>query len=348
MSKGNPRYSITVNGVRRRRRLAPTTPAKAIASWKRQTAAKLERQRPAPRPPRPATDTVAADIEGRYLLLIGHLHEAGGYRRAEIRAWMPFIGHKRRQAVTREDVLIARSLWLAAGLKPATVNNRVIALRDFYRKLDGDDIDVPYGRIRPLQLGTPPPPTVIPVDVINAVVERLRTSRAKHAAQDCARLMVLASTGRRPCELERAEPGDVDLGRRVWKARTAKGGFSPGTYLNEDMVTAWEAFIEADAWGPIHKNFGKSLRKHGWPVGVRAYNLRHSTWIDASDRGFDLADIQAAAGHTQIATTRRHYVPVRGTRMQALAEGLQARGFNWRQLRLIRGGKASHHDGSKH
>ena len=45
--------------------------------------------------------------------------------------------------------------------------------------------------------------------------------------------MVIASTGVRPAELKRAEPQDVDLERRVWLVRTAKGGAPRVFWLND-------------------------------------------------------------------------------------------------------------------
>jgi len=94
-----------------------------------------------------------------------------------------------------------------------------------------------------------------------------------------------------------AKPDDVNLKARVWVTRDAKGGFIPGVYLNDDQLEAWKLFIQANVWGPFnHGNFGRVLRKAGWPTGVRPYNARHSTWIRASERGVDLPDISAGAG----------------------------------------------------
>jgi len=85
--------------------------------------------------------------------------------------------------------------------------------------------------------------------------------------------------------------------------------------------------------GPVFPaHFPRRLRDAGWPDGVRPYNLRHSTWIEASERGADLADIQAGAGHRSMTTTRRHYVPVLASRMQRLSERLNGR-FGWQPAR---------------
>jgi integrase len=209
----------------------------------------------------------------------------------------------------------------------------VTALRSLYHELDGNDAPTPCDGIKPLTVAKVPPQIIAPqtINVVLANLERQAEAGRPHAAKDRARFMVLASTGKRPCEIMRAEPGDVDLRRRVWVARDAKGGFSPGAYLNDEMVLAWEAFILADAWGPYKTtHFCRRLRLAGWPKGVRPYNLRHSMWIEASERGTDLADIQAGAGHKQIATTRRHYVPVLNSRLQRLSQGLDGR-LSWKR-----------------
>ena len=41
--------------------------------------------------------------------------------------------------------------------------------------------------------------------------------------------MVFATTGKRPSEVQRTEPPDVDLERHVWIPRDGKGGFYPGS-----------------------------------------------------------------------------------------------------------------------
>ena len=69
------------------------------------------------------------------------------------------------------------------------------------------------------------------------------------------------------------------------------------------------------------------------PVGYRDYTegthaLRHTVGISLSEAGADLSDVQAHLGHKQLSTTRRHYVPVLGSRMQRLSESIEGR-FQW-------------------
>lgn len=312
------------------------TPARIIKAWKVRTLAIMMKR--SPQPERTGTPgTLNKDAE-RYYSLVKHLTRDGATRRSEIRAWLPHLGEKPRHAIAREDVLRIRGLWKSQGVAAKTTNNRVTALRNLYTLLDGDDAPTPCDRLAPL-VSTKKPPQLVDAATVNKVLDALwqraqpthrRGRPCPHALADRARLMVLASTGKRPCELERAEPGDVDLTRRVWITRDAKGGFSPGLFLNDEMVLAWEAFIEAKAWGPIPDHFPRRLRDAGWPPGIDPYNLRHGTWIAASERGIDLADIQAGAGHKRISTTRIHYVPVLNSRMQKMSETLEGR-FGWQR-----------------
>ena len=341
--KGSIRATVKIGTLpQKEKRFAPNTPARVIKAWKIAMRAKLLKRAPKAVERDYRRDTLAGDAP-RYYALIKHLSSFGASRRKEIRAWFPYLGNVHRHMITKADVLKVRGIWLEKGtettkrpLAAKTINNRITALRDLYHVLDGEDAPTPCDGIKQL----PPakvPPQIVSAATVNAVLEKLaeraikngRGRPCRHALEDRARLMVLASTGKRPCELERAQPGDVDLRRRVWVTRDAKGGFSPGIYLNDEMILAWEAFIEAEAWGTIPGHFSRRLHAAGWPTDVRPYNLRHSTWIEASERGIDLADIQAGAGHRKIATTRIHYVPVIASRMQKMSEALAGR-FGWK------------------
>src|SRR5690606_18547271 len=120
-----------------------------------------------------------------------------------------------------------------------------------------------------------------------------------------ARFMVIAATGARPGQVKRTTPRDVDLKRRVWLIPSAKGGEAVALYLNDDMLAAWETFIEADAWGDFNTgSFARRLRNAGWPSGVRPYNLRHSVGMELGERGVDFRVIADMLGHTDERTTR--------------------------------------------
>ena len=113
---------------------------------------------------------------------------------------------------------------------------------------------------------------------------------------------------------------------------TGRGGWGPGIYLNDDMMAAWELFVEADAWGIFRTgSLVRTTRRAGWPEGVRPYNLRHTVGISISEAGGDLADVQAHLGHKHISTTRKHYVPVLNSRMQKASELISGR-IPWRSV----------------
>lgn len=317
--------------IQRECRFTKGTPARVMKAWQDHERGKIRKRIPEKMERGAASGTLTKDAE-RYYPLTRHMAK-WVTRRAEIRAWLKLVGDRPRHTVTKEDVLRIRGEWLSGGVKPKTINNRVTALRQLFRALDGDDFISPCHAVRPLHVSRTPPQVITP-DIVNRVLAALqaRVGTSPHAAGDYARLMLLATTGKRPCEIERAEPADVDLDRRVWAVRDAKGGWSEGLYLNDEMLMAWQEFVRVHAWGRIPDHFPRRLRDAGWPSGVRPYNLRHSTWITASERGADLADIQAGAGHKNISTTRRHYVPVLNSRMQKLSERLEGR-FGW-QARL--------------
>ena len=322
--KGTIRATVKYGGMpQREKRFVKGTPARVIKAWKVATLANMMKRSPQPERGS-ASGSLTKDAE-RYYPMIRMMAD-WVTRRSEIRAWLKVFGSTPRHVIQKADVLRQQGAWRVEGIAAKTINNRVTALRDLYHKLDGDG-PTPCDGVRPLRAVKVPIQSVS-VEVINRVIDNLAASKAMHARQDRARLMVLATTGKRPVEVERAQPGDVDLQRRVWITRDAKHGQSPGVYLNDEMLVAWRAFIEADAWGPFPDHFPRRLRLAGWPAGVRPYNLRHSTWIAASELGADLSDIQAGAGHRNIATTRIHYVPVLRSRMQRMSESLNGR-FGW-------------------
>lgn len=341
--KGTVRATVKVSWVdgrgerrvlQRERRYTTITPKRVIADWKAGMRAQLEKRVPAASDRAVVLGTLKADAF-RYYPLIRHLAD-WVTRRSEIRAWIARIGDRYRSEITREDILRIRGEWKTEGRAHRTINNRVSALKDLYRKLDGDDAPTPCDHVPML----PPPRTPIQrisPELINTVLANLLTRGTEpgakgrpcqHALQDRARLMVLASTGKRPCEVERTQPMDVNIEQRVWGVRDAKGGWSEGVYLNEEMLLAWETFFAVKAFGTFPPHFARRLQQAGWPPDVRVYNARHSTWIAASERGADLSDVQAGAGHRHIRTTREHYVPVLNSRMQRLSELIDHR-FGW-------------------
>ena len=305
------------------------------------TALRDLRQRALTDTPKVERGTLQADVS-RYLALVRQ-QASHRIKRAHLDAWLALgLGVTRRHRITAHDVLEARNAWLEQGASPKTINHRVNTLRHLYHLLDGVKAPTPCDDVAPLAV----PRTVIrriPDDLIVKVDQALQRREDDPrvplwTAKTRARFRVLVSTGRRPCEIMRARPEDVDLSARVWVPRDAKGGFTPGLYLNEEQVAAWQLFFAAAAWGPYNTSaFADTIRAAGWPAGVRPYQARHNYGIKLSEAGVDLADVSTALGHTSTAITRRVYVPVLQSRMQKLAEAVAGRFGGWEPKRETKG-----------
>lgn len=253
-------------------------------------------------------------------------------RKGEIKPWVTLFAERPRGTITTADIARARTAWLADGKKPKTVNNRVNALRHLYHCLDGKKQWTPCDDLRALDVHRTPIQFVSDA-VIAAVDLKLQELERAHkvlSSKTRARFRVLVSTGRRPSEVMRTQPTDLDLKRRIWLPRDGKGGFSPGIYLNDDMLAAWQLFVDVNAWGQYDTNLqAKRLKLAGWPADVKPYNARHTVGITLSERGIDLDDVGSMMGHRRRETTRKHYVPVLNSRMQKASEALEGRFQGW-------------------
>lgn len=318
---------ITVGGATYSARMPPDSTLDELK--KRRAQLDAQGRTETPRPQR-GTLRTAVPI---YLRLVAHLASVDDLE-DHLNAWLKELGDVQRHRITARDVLEVRALWLAAGRAPKTINNRVGTLRNLYRRLDGKRAPTPCDEIDPLPVPKTPIQRVSDA-LILSVDQKLQEREQDHqhglrSSKTRARFRVFVSTGKRPCEIMRAQPSDVNLEARVWVPRDAKGGFCPGVYLNDDMRAAWTLFIAAEAWGPYDVSaFARTIRRAGWPADVRPYQARHSTWIGASERGIDLEDIAVGAGHTDSRLTRRMYVPVLNSRLQRLGEALEGRFQGW-------------------
>lgn len=303
----------------REKRFPFDTPFKAMKDW--QEAMRAELRKALHRPTAAARGTLEAD-SALYLAQVKHLASYKS-RVCEVDAWTALYGRLRRAQLTAEHVRKARATWAAEKYTPKTINNRVQTLRHLYRLLDGEGAPSPADHVKPLPVA-PSPKVLVNARVFRTVAGNLLDAKTR------ARFMVIASTGVRPSELKRAEPGDVDLERRVWLVRTGKGGVPRAFWLNDDMWAALTAFVAAKAWGPFDgSDYAKALYTAGWPRDVRPYQARHSMALELGERGIDLADVSAVLGHTDITTTRRHYAPVLSSRLKDASERLSGRFGGW-------------------
>lgn len=313
---------VTVHRVQTEKRFPPNTPLRKMRDWRSDEARKRRRANP---------DATRGSLEHdvtRYLKQITHLTSAPELA-SVLKAWTDQYSKRPRWSLTAEDIRLTVGQWLSDGVKPKTINNRIGALRRLYRVLDGRSAWSPCDEVEMLTVQRPPATFVTPQTII-ATYEGLLRQEADGKLRDQktrARFMVLAASGVRPSELMRTQPGDVDLERRVWRTRDGKGGYRPGgLYLTSDLLEAWRTFVSADAWGEFNTgSFAKRLRSAGWPPGVRPYQLRHTVGLALSEAGVDLADVSALLGHSRPLTTRSHYVPVLGSRLQEALTRIDSR-----------------------
>jgi integrase len=192
-------------------------------------------------------------------------------------------------------------------VKPRTIRHRARALRELYQSLDGARVRHPLEGVT-LPTISRPAPVPVPASTIRKVAASLK-KRLNPVHR--ARFLVYATTGQRPSQIGRAKPKDLDLRRRIWWVQPAKGGDPLPLPLNDEAVVAWRAFAAARAWGSFDPStLSKILRRHGWPPGIRPYQLRHTFAIELLLGGADLGDVQGLLGHTSVLTTRQYYAPV--------------------------------------
>jgi site-specific recombinase XerD len=304
----------------REKRFPFDTPFKDLKAWQESMRSELRADQR--RPVAAVRGTLAADATV-YLSQVKHLTSYAS-RVCEVDAWTARYGRLRRSQITAEHVRTARATWMAEGYAPKTVNNRVQTLAHLYHVLDGEKAPTPADAITKLPVAESVK-VLVPATVFQTVAANL----ASHP-QTRARFMITASTGVRPAEVKRAEPGDVDLARRVWMVRTAKGGAMRAIVLNDEMLAAWKAFVAANAWGSFDtSDHDKRLYAAGWPRDVRPYQARHSMALELGERGIDLADVASMLGHKDVATTRRHYQGILASRLKGASDRLAGRFNGW-------------------
>lgn len=228
-----------------------------------------------------------------------------------------------------------------------TIRHRCRMLADLYHALDGKRAPTPVDDAR-IPTVPKPHPIGVTADIMLRVAGRLaqaaqprrrvraphdpeayairQAARCRDYQQTYARYVVLVTTGQRPVQVMRAKPEHVDLEGGTWLVMSAKLEPAHTILLTADMRQAWQAFIDADAWGDYDTTtHANRVHAAGWPHGIRPYNARHTLMIDALKAGIDLGDVQALAGHTSPVTTRRFYGPVIVDRQRAVTQKLEGR-----------------------
>lgn len=239
-------------------------------------------------------------------------------RKRDIDFWIGVFGDRPRDTITSAEIAAAlasaRSMK-ATPLSASALNHRRTALAHLWRVLDGKAArnpvrDVPKRR----------EPDAEPRGLSYALIEKIFKAMADSKTK--ARLMVMAWTGIPPAQLKTIEPADVDA-RSVYVRGRAKGHGTKGRIvpLSPQGVSAFKAFIRADAFGPFNrKDMWKVFRlackkveaasqKTKRPIslaGIRPYDLRHSFGTQVYAASGDIRATQILMGHAKPEMTHRY------------------------------------------
>lgn len=319
------RAYVKVGTLQREKRYPTDTPIKKMQDWRDECRVAL---RKIPQPARGRSGTFGADVK-IYLAQVKPTIVLATYRSrvCELDAYMAVFRNQPRANINRAALLELRTAWMTTGkakrngqtgASVKTVRNRETALRHLYHRLDGAKAPTPLDDL-PALSRTPANPRFVTVARIKAVARRLTDPK------DRARFMVLTATGQRPAQLKRAQPADVNLRRRLWFVRRAKGGNPIPVTLTDDMIAAFKALRAAKAWGDFDgSDYAKALYAAGWPKDVPPYNAKHTVAIALGEAGAEWEDIKDFFGHTDIKTTRI-YTGLIATRGRATSRHLDGR-----------------------
>lgn len=231
--------------------------------------------------------------------------------------WVPYTAGKTLHQAPLAAQEATRA-WLAAGLKPSTINRRLSLLRRVlniaWRQWDWT-ADPIAQRIKLL-------PGEAQRQVWLTRAESIRLRRACKPGRHRAIITLLLTTGMRISELLKLRPDQVRDGAIFLDARTKTGRpraipvLPPGDrYLKHlpfgigyDGVRT--AYVEARA---------KAGLEH-----VTLHDLRHTVGTLLAEAGASTRDIQVWLGHTSPATTAR-YTHIQLGRLQEVARNVSAR-----------------------
>jgi integrase len=308
---------VKVGKVQREKRFPTGTNLDLLRSWRIGKRAELDQERG------DAIAAVAGTLERDAQKFLKRKEGTAYYKaaRSHLKAWNPKFGTWLRSRILRDDVERQIAAWREAKVSARTIRHRCFLLRELYHALDGPKARTPVDYIKLPKLPAPHP-VAVPLKTVQRVAANLLKAKLM---VDYARFLVRATTGQRPAQIMRATADDVDLKRKIWFVKPAKGGLAVPLPLNADMVTAWKLFAKADAWGAFDTGrAADTLREHGWPKDVRPYALRHTFAISLLLNGVGLDDVQGLLGHGQIQTTRLYYAPILVSRLRAATSHLPA------------------------
>jgi site-specific recombinase XerD len=212
-------------------------------------------------------------------------------------------------------------MLLEEHLAAKTINERLVAVRSFYRYLDSEEnrkIPDPVCQGMSLRMPKPLPRHLkeIEVETFLSVIRKKR---------DRALFMLMLRCGLRVAEVAGLELSAIDYQRNQIIVRNGKGAKDRVTYISNDAAEALADYLRIRqptvenavflVEKGIHK--GKPLSVRGIQKRIEYYarktgfsischQLRHTMATQLLNAGSDLVTIQELLGHTRIETTMRY------------------------------------------
>jgi len=234
------------------------------------------------------------------------------------------IGAKAPDQVRTRDV----ERWVHdPSLAPLTRKLRLTTLRPFWRWLlakrhatKDPTLEVDPPKVPPLA------PRALPLDEARQLVLATTDDRMRLVA------LLMLQEGLRCCEVARAELSDVDLARGTIgvRGKGGQGGITRHLPLSGETAAALRSYLaeRGRVGGPLiasrrdylarvsAHHVSKMMRramvdagvKHAAGDGRSAHACRHTALTDMVDQGAGLLEVQQAAGHADVNTTRRWYL----------------------------------------
>ena len=215
-------------------------------------------------------------------------------------------------------------------VSPSTARNRISTVRAFCQWLAKDHVRSDPAR----DLEIPRLPRSIPRGMKSTSVSRLYTVLPDRRAELIISLMV--QEGLRCMEVSSLQLGDVDFLDNLLFIRAGKGGHQRILPITRETRSAIDAYLATHpaSHGPLIRGYVRNdpTRSTHLPMrpgtiskyvsdwmkeaglksfpkdGVSAHALRHTAATDMLRSGAHLRDVQAALGHSSLATTQR-YLP---------------------------------------
>ena len=239
------------------------------------------------------------------------------YRLKYFLLWLPVPVEEATPAYVKRYL----DLLLEKKLAAKTINERLVAIRSFYRYLREEEdleIDNPARSGMALRMAKPLPKNIRQSDLelFFSIITKKR---------DRAMFMLMLRCGLRVAEVANLSLDDIDYQHSQIVVRSGKGGKGRTTYFNTDAGSALAGYLRRRPPTREQKVFlvekgtykGKPLSIRGIQsrmeyyakksgVSITCHQLRHTMATQLLNGGADIVAIQELLGHSKIELTMRY------------------------------------------